>query len=115
MSVLRRAARSVWHLVQRVAPGTAARIRTSLARRARPAITGDRRVARLEQDLALMADQVAALTARLDRERGEPSPTDTEVEARLAAARLGAIAYYEERIARLEARLTPPDTGKGAR
>ena len=55
-----------------------------------------------ERDAELLAAHVAALTARVEQADGP-----AEVGERLAAARLGALASYEQRIATLEEGLRP--------
>lgn len=57
------------------------------------------RVHGLERDAALLAQHVAALTGRLEH-AGAPQ---ADVEDRIVAARLGAIAAYEQRLEAVEA------------
>lgn len=56
----------------------------------------------VERDAELLAAHVAALTARI-----EQSGAPAELADRLAAARLGALASFEQRIEALEARVLP--------
>jgi hypothetical protein len=62
------------------------------------------RVADLERDHLLLAAHVATLTEQLDAAT-RIGPVDRDAEAARQRARLAAIAFYEERISRLEARL----------
>lgn len=62
------------------------------------------RVAELERDHLLLAAHVATLTEQLGTGT-RPSPTDEDAEAARQRARLAAIAFYEERIGRLEQRV----------
>ena len=59
------------------------------------------RVAELERDHLLLAAHVATLTEQLDAAT-RVGPVDTDAEAARQRSRLAAIAFYEERIGRLE-------------
>ena len=65
------------------------------------------RVAELERDHLLLAAHVATLTEQVGA-GARIAPVDTDAEAARQRARLSAVAFYEERIGRLEdARRTP--------
>ena len=59
------------------------------------------RVAELERDHLLLAAHVATLTGQIGA-GARVSPVDTDAEAARQRARLAAVAFYEERIGRLE-------------
>ena len=59
------------------------------------------RVAALERDHLLLAAHVATLTEQVDSAT-RLTPVDTDAEGARQRARLAAIAFYEERIGRLE-------------
>ncbi|HEV7623536.1 MAG TPA: hypothetical protein VGO26_05325 [Amnibacterium sp.] len=65
------------------------------------------RVAELERDHELLAAHVAALA--------EAAPGDGQPAPSVEAARLAAVAFYEQRIAALEARLASPASLRHAR
>lgn len=94
-----------WRVQRQRHPGVAARIETA-ALAARGGLADEvralrNRVAELERDHLLLAAHVATLTEQVGSgERGEPR--DQEAEAARQRARLAAIAFYEERIGRLE-------------
>jgi hypothetical protein len=96
-----------WRGVHRVAPALAERVddRRRARLRTAAAVSGvvrfEERIAALERDLELVSTQLAVLTMRLERPAAAPSAAAGD-EERLIAARLGAIAFYEERISRLE-------------
>lgn len=98
----------MWRVQRRRHPQAAGRIETTLLV-ARGGLADQvrvlqNRVAELERDHLLLAAHVATLTeqagsgARLE-------PSDGDAEAARQRARLAAIAFYEERIGRLESRL----------
>lgn len=62
------------------------------------------RVAALERDHLLLAAHVATLTEQVGA-GARVTPVDTDAEASRQRARLAAVAFYEERIGRLEDRL----------
>ncbi|WP_375388309.1 hypothetical protein [uncultured Amnibacterium sp.] len=104
MNPLRRLA-PVWQVQRRRHPRAAARleaaaiaVRGALPEEVRALRT---RVAELERDHLLLAAHVATLTEQLDAAT-RLGPVDTDAEAARQRSRLAAIAFYEERIGRLE-------------
>ena len=95
----------LWRVQRQRHPRAAARIETA-ALAARGGLADEvrtlrGRVAELERDHLLLAAHVATLTEQLGSGvRSEP--VDTDAEAARQRARLAAIAFYEERIGRLE-------------
>lgn len=96
-----------WRVAHRVAPPLAERIddRRRARLRAAAAVDGvlryEERIAALERDLDLVSKQLAVVTMRLEHPAAERPGTDGE-ESRLIKTRLSAVAFYEERISRLE-------------
>jgi hypothetical protein len=95
----------VWQVQRQRHPGVAARIETAalvarggLADEVRALRT---RVAELERDHLLLAAHVATLTEQAGS-GGYRAPTEGEAESARQRARLAAVAFYEERIGRLE-------------
>lgn len=103
--------RTVWRTWRGRHPAGARRLgvlRTALRRQATLVTTVAElrgRVHELERDHALLAEHVAALTGRIEHAGAPDTDTapDTGVEERIAAARLGAIAAYEQRLEAVEA------------
>lgn len=100
----------VWQVQRRRRPRTAARVEdAALTLRTRGDLTGEvralrLRVAELQRDHLLLAAHVATLTERLAQEPGGAAPDD-EAESARQRARVAAVAFYEERIGRLEDRV----------
>lgn len=97
----------VWQVQRRRHPSAAARVETA-ALALRGGLTDEvralrARVAELERDHRLLAAHVAMLTERLGTATGVP--VDADAEAARQRSRLAAVAFYEERITRLEERL----------
>ncbi|MFC0682049.1 hypothetical protein ACFFGH_29810 [Lysobacter korlensis] len=97
-----------WRVVHRIAPALAERIddRRRVRIRSAAAVSGvvrfEERIGALERDLELVSKQLAVVTMRLEQPSADrPGPAGNE--ERLITARLSAIAFYEERISRLEA------------
>jgi hypothetical protein len=95
----------LWRVQRQRHPQVAARVETAaLAVRgglAEEVRTLRNRVAELERDHLLLAAHVATLTEQLGT-GARSAPVDQEAEAARQRARLAAIAFYEERIGRLE-------------
>jgi hypothetical protein len=98
-----------WGLVRRLAPALArpvddrrrGRIRATAAVAA--AVQFEERLAGVERELDLISKQLAVLTMRLEQQpRTGRGPVAEDEEARLLKARMSAVAFYEERISRLE-------------
>ncbi|GAA4750403.1 hypothetical protein GCM10025783_23660 [Amnibacterium soli] len=95
----------LWRVQRQRHPRAAARIETA-ALAARGGLADEvrtlrSRVAELERDHLLLAAHVATLTEQVGSgTRAEP--VDTDAEAARQRARLAAVAFYEERIGRLE-------------
>lgn len=96
-----------WQVQRRRHPRAAARVETAalalkggLADEVRALRT---RVGELERDHRLLAAHVAMLTEQLGSATG--TPVDADAEAARQRSRLAAVAFYEERINRLEERL----------
>jgi hypothetical protein len=95
----------LWRVQRQRHPRAAARLETA-ALAARGGLADEvrtlrNRVAELERDHLLLAAHVATLTEQIGSgTRAEP--VDTDAEAARQRARLAAIAFYEERIGRLE-------------
>lgn len=109
--------RTAWRTWRGRHPAGARRIgvlRTALSRQARLVTTVTElraRVHGLERDQALLAEHVAALTGRLEHS----AAPGAGVEQRIAAARLGAIAAYEQRLEAVEAATRAGDRRAGER
>ncbi len=107
--VVRKLLRAGWRRVHRVAPALAERIddRRRVRIRSAAAVAGvvrfEERIASLEQELDLVSKQLAVLTMRLEYPSADGRGSQSREEERLVKARLSAIAFYEERISRLEA------------
>jgi hypothetical protein len=118
--LVRNLLRRGWRVVHRVAPRTAERIDDRRRARARTAaavggaVRFEERIAAVERDLEVLSKQLAVVTMRLEQAAGDGRPADSE--ERLIAARLSAIAFYEERISRLEAAagIVPPSADEGS-
>lgn len=97
---------ALWRGFRSRRPGAAEALQgAALAVRGRTALIAEvralqRRLHTVERDGELLAAHVAALTARVERV-GDPA----SIGDRLAAARLGALASYEQRIDALEERV----------
>jgi hypothetical protein len=94
-----------WRVQRLRHPRAAARVETA-ALAVRGALAGEvrvlrDRVAELERDHLLLAAHVATLTEQVGRGARIP-PIDSDAEAARQRARLAAVAFYEERIGRLE-------------
>jgi hypothetical protein len=94
-----------WRVQRQRHPRAAERIETA-AIAVRGGLPGEvralrNRVAELERDHLLLAAHVATLTEQVGS-GAHAAPTDLEAEAARQRARLAAIAFYEERIGRLE-------------
>jgi hypothetical protein len=98
-----------WRAVHRLAPALAERVddRRRARLRSASAVAGvvhfEERIASLERDLDLLSKQVAVLTMRVERPSADGRDARADEDERVVTARLGAIAFYEERISRLEA------------
>ena len=108
----------LWRVQRRRHPGTAARIETA-ALVARGGLADEvrtlrGRVAELERDHLLLAAHVATLTEQVGS-GARAEPVDTDAEAARQRARLAAIAFYEERIGRLEQRVGRRGHARSAR
>jgi hypothetical protein len=109
-NAVKRVVRPLWRGFRRLAPGAAARINAKrAARRGGSSLLSDlnlleERVRSLEREHELMAQHIAILTMRV--ENGKESDTGDALgdDSRILNSRLGAIAYYEERISKLEKR-----------
>lgn len=107
MNPLRRLS-PLWQVQRRRRPRAAARVEeAALAVRTRGSLLGEvhllrARLAELERDHRLLAAHVATLTERLAV--GALSAPDEDAEAARQRARVAAVAFYEERIGRLEER-----------
>ena len=96
-----------WQVQRQRHPRAAARIETT-ALALKGGLTDEvralrTRVAELERDHRLLAAHVAMLTEQLGTATG--TPIDADAEAARQRSRLAAVAFYEERINRLEERL----------
>jgi hypothetical protein len=97
-----------WRVQRQRHPHASARIETA-ALAVRGGLAGEvralrGRVAELERDHLLLAAHVATLTEQLSS-GVRPAQSDQDAEAARQRARLAAIAFYEERIGRLEDRV----------
>jgi hypothetical protein len=95
----------VWRVQRQRHPLAAARLETA-ALTARGGLADEvrvlrNRVAELERDHLLLAAHVATLTEQVGSP-ARPTPVDDDAEAARQRARLAAVAFYEERIGRLE-------------
>jgi hypothetical protein len=105
--LVRNVLRRGWRAAHRVAPALTERIDDKRRARLRStaAVAGivrfEERIAALERDLDLVSKQLAVLAMRLEHPSADDAPTVDE--QRLVTARMSAIAFYEERISRLEA------------
>lgn len=98
----------VWRVQRQRHPHAAARLET-VALAARGGLADEvrtlrDRVAALERDHLLLAAHVATLTEQIGA-GARSAPIDADAEAARQRARLAAVAFYEERIGRLEDRL----------
>ncbi|MGT2426046.1 hypothetical protein [Amnibacterium kyonggiense] len=98
----------LWRVQRRRHPRAAARLETA-ALAARGGLADEvrllrNRVAELERDHLLLAAHVATLTEQVGA-GARVVPADADAEASRQRARLAAVAFYEERIGRLEAHL----------
>ena len=98
----------LWRVQRQRHPRAAARVET-VALVVRGDLAGEvhalrGRVADLERDHLLLAAHVATLTGQVGA-GARIAPVDTDAEAARQRARLAAVAFYEERIGRLEERI----------
>ncbi len=98
----------VWRVQRQRHPRAAARVETA-ALAVRGGLPDEvrvlrNRIAELERDHLLLAAHVATLTEQIGA-GARVTPVDTDAEAARQRARLAAVAFYEERIGRLEDRL----------